>query len=539
MITALFLICVLALWLGYKHYGGFLDRFFRINPRAKTPAAAKRDNIDFVPAPAPVLLGHHFSSIAGAGPVVGPITAALAFGWLPALLWILAGGIFIGGAHDYAALLISVRHQGRSIAEIARQYLNRKTCRVFLVFIWLTLVYVLTVFFDMTASTFITEGSVASSSLFFILLAVVFGLLVNIGKISYWKTSLIFVPLLFGAVALGMRFPAVLPALGALSGQQAWLLILLVYCFLASTLPVWALLQPRDYLCSFLLYGSIAVSLAGILFGGLSGRLPVFFSYPAFTGLNSGEGFIFPFLFVVIACGAVSGFHSIVSSGTTAKQIASEKDIRPIGYGAMLIESVVGVISLITVLLLTRNAALSLNNPLLIYGQGLGQFAGIIGLPVKTGYVFGLLAVSTFLLTTLDTCTRLSRYIFEEFCGKFKHSVFLGTLCSLGLPALFLFIKITDAAGNIIPPWKAVWPIFGAANQLLAALTLLVAAVWLKKLRKSCWFIKLPLYFMLIVTLTALILLIWKFQLSLIGLVGLALLALAVYMLFESRGALV
>ncbi len=531
MITLICAVSIGLLILGYRYFGSYLEQKLKIKPKQKTPAQVLYDGIDYVPAPAPVLFGHHFSSIAGAGPVVGPIIAAMAFGWLPALLWVVIGSIFIGGVHDFSALVASIRHQGKSIAEIANKYLSRRLYKLFLLFIWLTLLYVLIVFVDLTASTFAASGVVASASIQFILLAVLFGVALYRFKVSLLTASLIFVPLVFVAVFLGEVLPVTAPFALWGSTQKFWSVLLIVYCAFASILPVWLLLQPRDYLSSFLLYASILAGLVGLLFTCSTAPL----QYPAFIAWQSTSGALFPFLFVTIACGAISGFHAIVASGTTAKQLATERDAKPIGYGSMLIEAVVAIIALATVMLMTTAGAAAIKDPQQIYALGIARFVAIFGIPAKIGFSFGLLALSTFLLTTLDTATRLGRYIFEEYFEcKNKYSRYYATVLTLFVPTIFALITLHDAHGNILPAWKAIWPVFGTSNQLLAALSLLVIAVWLRKKKIANWFVLLPMFFMFMITLWALAILIGQYGLSLVGGIALILFILAIAVALES-----
>jgi carbon starvation protein len=409
MVTIIFIIAALIFWLGYLKYGRFLARFFELDDRNPPPSDTMYDGVDYVPAPALVLFGHHFSSIAGAGPVLGPIIAGLAFGWLPVWLWVIIGSIFIGGVHDFSSLVISIRNRGRSIAEIANVYMSKRAYKLMLIFIWLTLIYVLTVFMYLTAVAFKADGGVATSSVLFIVLAVGFGLSLYRLKVPvFWATG-IFVFLLFFCIWLGQQMPLNIPPLFG-DSVKTWSVILIAYCFIASVTPVWILLQPRDYLSSFLLYGSILGGFLGILFGGYA------LKYPAFTGWNSSDiGPMFPLLFVTVACGAISGFHSIVASGTSSKQIKKETQVLSIGYGAMLVEGLVAVIALSTIMIIGKNDPLADGAPLAIYGAGIGKFISIFGIPEKYGNSFGILALSTFILTTLDTATRLARYIFQEF----------------------------------------------------------------------------------------------------------------------------
>jgi carbon starvation protein len=366
MLVAILLTAVVAFLLAYTIYGRFLANRYELDDNRPTPSHTDYDGIDRVPAHKAVLLGHHFSSIAGAAPIVGPIIAALAFGWLPVVLWIVLGTIFIGGVIDFSALVASIRHNARSIAEIARQYMSQVAFRLLLAFIWLTLVYVLTVFADLTATTFTDDGGVATSSLMFVALAILFGLAINKMKIPLLRASLIFVPLVFLAVWAGQKIPLsadMIPEVIAGEPKKTWALILIFYCFLASTTPVWILLQPRDYLSSYLLYASVVTGFAGIVVGGFT------IQYPAFTAWSVPQtGTLFPILFITVACGACSGFHSIVASGTSSKQLNKESDGRTIGYGGMLLEGIVAVIALTTVIMLPKGDQLTTKAPLVIYG---------------------------------------------------------------------------------------------------------------------------------------------------------------------------
>lgn len=514
MIAGIFVVGCLILLGGYVIYGRFLERQFDVDPSRKTPAVTMTDNVDYVPAKAPVLFGHHFSSIAGAGPIVGPITAALAFGWLPAFLWIIIGSIFIGGTHDFAALITSIRHKARSVGEVCRLYLSPMTYKLFLAFVWLALVYVLIVFLDLTASTFapnlaaiadaavkaelrLDGGAVASASLIYIGLALLFGIFVNSGKINLKTGSLIFVPLVFIALFFSRQIPVYLPGFIEDSASKSWSLILLAYCFAASIMPVWLLLQPRDYLSSFLLYACVLFGGIGLVITSVTGKIVS--NYPAFIGFSDPNlGFIFPALFITIACGAVSGFHAIVASGTTAKQLPSESSARPVTYGSMLVEAVLGIMALGTVMFLVKPVANT--NPNSIFAQGMGQFLNTFHVPVNIGAGFGLLAISTFLLTTLDTCTRLARYIFEEmFNVKGSASRYISTALTLALPLALVFYDIPDPTnpGATLAAWKAVWPVFGATNQLLAAMALLVVFVWRTHQKKPAAFVAIPMVLMM------------------------------------------
>ena len=533
MLALVFVIAIVLFILAYRYYGSFLERHFDVDDNRLTPSHTDYDGVDKVPTKTAVLLGHHFSSIAGAGPIVGPIIAAAAFGWVPAILWVIIGSIFIGGVHDFTSLIASIRHKAKSIAEIAKEYMSPLSYKLFLVFIWLAMVYILIVFIDLTSTTFVDHGEVATSSTLFIFLAIVFGISLYRMKIPLLWASMIFVPLVFVGVWLGHKMPidtSSLPEIFQNNPGRFWNVLLIIYAFIAAISPVWVLLQPRDYLSSFLLYASLIGAFIGIIFGGFN------FQYPAFTTWSDiDRGTLFPILFITIACGACSGFHSIVASGTTSKQLNCETDARKIGYGAMLIEGLVAVIALFTVAMLLKNDALVHQAPLVVFGTGMGNFLSIMGIPFEVGMSFGILAVSTFLLTTLDTSTRLARYILEELLNiSGASSRFLSTIATLVLPVIFTFVTLYDAQGIPIPAWKAVWPVFGSTNQLLAGLALLVVYVWQKRKGKKTFFIMIPMVFMLSMTLWALVQLIYQSGFNSIGIISAILLILAVILVVEA-----
>ncbi len=537
MLAILFVACAGVFVVAFFTYGRFLERRFDVDDNRPTPSHTEYDGVDRVPAHPAVLFGHHFSSIAGAGPIVGPIVAALAFGWAFPLAWILLGSIFIGGVHDFSALIASVRNRARSVADIARESLSPLAYRLLMLFMWLALVYVLAVFTDLTATTFVQDGGVATSSWLFLVLALMFGLSVYRLHVPVRRASLVFVPLVFLCVWLGQLWPIPPAALGVLAGwepAQVWSIILLLYCLLASVTPVWILLQPRDYLSSFLLYASVLVGLLGILLGGFDMQFPAFITWH-----DEKVGPLFPILFITVACGACSGFHSLVASGTSSKQLDKERHARTVGYGAMLVEGLVAVIALTTVMMMASGEGVRSQEPTVVFAQGMSRFVTVLGLPGKLGYAFGLLALSAFILTTLDTATRLGRYIFEEFFQlRGGASRYVATVATLALPLVFALVELHDAQGHRLPAWRAVWPVFGATNQLLAGLTLLVLAVWVRKLGKPIGFLILPLVFMTTATIWALVLLVGKYRISLIGVVAIVLLLLAILLIVESARVL-
>ncbi len=533
MLAAILTIGTIAFLLAYIVYGRFLNKRYDIDDSRPTPGHCDYDGIDRVPAHKAVLLGHHFSSIAGAGPIIGPVIAAAAFGWLPVLLWVILGSIFIGGVHDFSALVASIRHNARSIAEVAKLHMSRPAYKMLLAFTWLALIYVLTAFLDLTADTLAESGAVATSSILFIFLALCFGLSIYRLKMPLLWSSAVFVPLVFAAVWLGQKLPIpteAVPVIIAGNPAKTWCLILLVYCFIASTTPVWILLQPRDYLSSFLLYACVIGGAFGILFGGFK------IEYPAFKAWSDPQlGPLFPILFITVACGACSGFHSLVASGTSSKQLNKESDAKLVGYGAMLVEGVVAIISLAAVAIIAQNSDMSKATPQHIYAAGLGKFFAVIGIPERLGISLALLALSAFVLTTLDTATRLSRYAFEEFFNmRSVKSRYLSTLATLVLPTILVLITLKDPAGKPIPAWKALWPAFGASNQLLAGLVLLVVAIWLRKTGKKTGFVVIPMVFMNVMTLAALVLLLQKYRFSAVGIIAGVLLLLGLFMVVEA-----
>jgi carbon starvation protein len=537
MVLTLFIVAVVCFALAYRFYGSYLARLYGIKDANPTPAHAMFDNVDYCPAKPTILFGHHFSSIAGAGPIVGPIIAAIAFGWLPAFLWVILGCILIGSVHDFSALIASIRHKARNVAEIAKQYMSMRAWRLFLSFTLLALIYVLVVFIDLTSSTFVMNEGVASASVIYIALAIGFGFSIYRLKIPTLWGSLIFVPLVFLGAVLGqfIPFPTHFFEIFGISPVKGWDILLVTYCYIASVTPVWILLQPRDYLSSYLLYASVLAGFFGILFGNFT------LSYPAFVGFSAPHlGPLFPILFITVACGAISGFHSIIASGTTAKQLDKESHAQPIGYGGMLVEGLVAVIAITTVILVAKGDPLAGRPPLEIYGTGIGKFLSVFGVPANFGFAMGLLALSTFILTTLDTATRLGRYMLQELFGLEGRNIrYLTSLVVLVLPAILVLINLKDAAGNPMPAWKLIWPVFGATNQMLAGLVLLAVTVWLKKTGKKFYFTLIPMVFMMIMTLWALVILISQYKFSLIGIIAAVLFALAILLVIEAFRSLI
>ena len=524
---------------AYFGYGRLLERLLGVDPARQTPAFAKGDGVDYVPAHPAVLFGHHFASIAGAGPIVGPIAAAY-FGWGAVVLWVVLGCIFIGAVHDMVSLFLSVRHEGRSIASVIETVLGRPGKLLFLLFCWSTLVLVCAEFTRQVALTFVRSPEVATASLLFIALAVVFGVAVNRLRVPLLPATLVFVPVMFACIWVGTKCPLDLVArfgLSAAGAQTAWTLVLLAYCFLASTLPVWLLLQPRDYLNSYLLYAMMALGFLGVFAAAPAVNLDAFVGWRA-PNAKGAPMPLFPFLFITIACGACSGFHSLVASGTTAKQLASERHVRPVAYGGMLLEGVLAILSLLAVGTFAQPdllAKLGTESAVGLFAGGLASFCARLGIPEKSGAIFMSLAVSAFLMTSVDTATRLARFTWQElFTGAQGRTrppnpftspisnMYVATGLVVALVALLL-LGNPEAAKNL-------WNVFASANQLLAGLTLFTASLWLYKNRKAWWITLFPMLFMLAVSSAGLWLLCtgsWKAGNPTLGVVTAVLLALA------------
>ncbi|MGN1376984.1 MAG: carbon starvation protein A [Dorea sp.] len=508
---------------AYLTYGKWLAKQWGIDPSRETPSHTEEDGVDYVPAKAPVLMGHHFSSIAGAGPINGPIQAAV-FGWVPVLLWVLIGGIFFGAVHDFGALFASIRHKGQSIGEVIADTMGSKAKKLFIIFSYLTLILVVAAFGSIVANTFMAtytesgavdyaasaaNATTAMISILFILLAIAFGFLVYRRNAGLGVSTIVGVVAIVLCMVIGMNWHPIYLS------NKAWMVIVGIYILAASVAPVWILLQPRDYLSSFLLYFMMIVAIVGIVGCGLTGGAQM--DIPAFTGFKdtvaptgTSLGYMFPALFVTIACGAISGFHSLVGSGTTAKQLNSEKDAQPIAYGGMLIECALAIISLCAVgYIWSSYSAGETVVPTAVFATGiskmLGSIPGLAGTE-KIAYTLLVLTVSVFCLTSLDTATRLARYMFQEFWlepGETYKDV-TGYKKVLTNPFVATLITVVLGIGLGITGYANIWPLFGAANQLLAALGLLAVATWLGKAGKNNKMFYIPMAFMLIVTITSL-----------------------------------
>lgn len=500
-------VVVAVLALGYRFYGRWVARQFVLDDAVVTPAHRLADGVDFVPTRPFYLFGQHFSAIAAAGPIVGPILACQQFGWLPCILWIAIGVVFVGAVHDVSTLVASVRHDARSVAEVVKAHLGRRAWLAILAFIWIALIYVIVAFVDITASTFVTGdadlkglsfrfnqgGAVALAAVLYLGLALVMGVVDRLLKPALWLQTAVFVPATLFVVWFGTQHSTWLVA-----DWRTWTIILLAYCAVASVTPMWLLMQPRGYLGGFVLYGALVVGVIGVFFGGFAIEQPAWS-----VGSLAGTGAMFPFLFVTIACGACSGFHGLVCSGTTSKQIDRESHCHPIGYGAMLLEAFVALIALATIMIATK-AETAGRGPGAIYAGGLGRFITlIIGDSPEHRLIattFGAMALSTFIFDTLDSATRLGRYVLQELVGtRSRTSAVVATLLTCGLPLLFL----TDKGA-----YFRFWTLFGTSNQLLASLSLLAISVWLYRAGKKPWFTVIPMVLVMAVTLTSLLILV-------------------------------
>ena len=516
------IIAVVLLALGYIFYGSWLAKQWGVDPNHETPSHTSYDGKDFVPANPAVLMGHHFSSIAGAGPINGPIQAAV-FGWVPVFLWVVLGGIFFGAMHDFGALFASIRHNGGSIGEVIKENIGVRAQRLFTIFALLVLILVIASFTAVVAGTFVSvaaEGqpalpfitvgmsnvsdhaATATTSLLFIVIAFIFGFFVYRKNVKIGPATIVGIIGIVAIVVAGLN-------IGINMSRTAWVIFIAVYILLASLLPVWMLLQPRDYLSSFLLYGMMIVAVVGIFGSNMTVELPAFVGWKGVTGTT-----LFPTLFITVACGAVSGFHALIGSGTTSKQLDSEKDAKVIGYGAMIIESGLAIIALIAVGVVWTQTNVGggdkflLSAPPTIFAGGIAtmvaSFAGEAS--YKVIYTLLTLAVSVFALTSLDSGTRLARYMFAELFvpeGKTRDDL-------TGLPKFFshplvaTLCMVIIGCGMGFMGLSQIWGVFGAANQLLAGIAMLAVASWLANIGKNNKMFFVPMVFMLAATGTSL-----------------------------------
>lgn len=509
------MIIALAVLIGaYLLYGRWIAKKWGIDPKRKTPAYEQRDGVDYEPAPKSVVFGHQFASIAGAGPINGPIQAAI-FGWVPVLLWVLIGGVFFGAVQDFAAMYASVRNKGRSVGYIIEKYIGKTGKKMFLLFCWLFCILVVAAFADIVAGTFmgfsvtegirgsniIANGAVATTSVMFIVFAVILGLVLRYSKLPMAVNTAIAIVMLIASIVIGLNFPLFL-------SLDVWHILVFVYIMVASIAPVWILLQPRDYLNSYLLVVMIVAAIVGVFVANPEINLP------AFTGFEVDGNYLFPILFVTIACGAVSGFHSLVSSGTASKQIKNEKDMLPVSFGAMLLESMLAVIALIAVASFATGAAAAKGweTPAQIFAGAVSNFLTTLGLPSDIVYTLITLSISAFALTSLDSVARVGRLSFQElFLDDSITDENMGTFRKILTNKYFAtVITLALAYGLTLVGYKNIWALFGASNQLLSVFAFLACAVFLKRSKKVRWFMYIPLGVMLAVTFTALGMTIFK-----------------------------
>ena len=501
------LIAIVVLGAGYLFYGRWLANKWGLDPKAKTPAYTHEDGQDYVPSSKLTVFAHQFSSIAGAGPVTGPILASV-FGWVPVLLWLLIGGLFFGAVQDFGALYASVKNEGISMGMIIEKYIGRTGRKLFMLFCWLFTLLVMAAFTDMVAGTFVGKGvegmtkatgyansAAASISMLFIVVAIIFGLIQKkVGKMKEWVRAVVAIALLVVMFIIGMKLPMY-------ATKSTWIYIVMAYLFLASVMPMWLLMEPRDYMTTFMLLGMIIGAVVGVIAEHPTMKLN------AFSGFNVDGSYLFPTLFVTIACGAVSGFHSLVSSGTSSKTISNEKDMPMVGYGAMVVESLLGVVALVVVGAVAVNGTKPEGTPFSIFSTGVAGFFEKFGIPVQVATVFMTMCVSALALTSLDSVARIGRMSFQElFYGdttdtskmpgwqKVLTNKYFATIITL----FFGYLLTLGGYNNI-------WPLFGSANQLLAALVLIALAVFLKTTGRTGWTLYIPMFVMLAVTFTALI----------------------------------
>ena len=501
------LIAIVVLGAGYLLYGRWLANKWGLDPKAKTPAYTHEDGQDYVPSSKLTVFAHQFSSIAGAGPVTGPILASV-FGWVPVLLWLLIGGLFFGAVQDFGALYASVKNEGKSMGMIIEKYIGRTGRKLFMLFCWLFTLLVMAAFTDMVGGTFVGKGvegmtkatsyansAAASISMLFIVVAIIFGLIQKkVGKMKEWVRAVVAIALLVVMFVIGMKLPMY-------ATKTAWIYIVMAYLFLASVMPMWLLMEPRDYMTTFMLLGMIIGAVVGVIAEHPTMKLN------AFSGFNVDGSYLFPTLFVTIACGAVSGFHSLVSSGTSSKTISNEKDMPMVGYGAMVVESLLGVVALVVVGAVAVNGTKPEGTPFSIFSTGVAGFFEKFGIPVQVATVFMTMCVSALALTSLDSVARIGRMSFQElFYGdttdtskmpgwqKVLTNKYFATIITL----FFGYLLTLGGYNNI-------WPLFGSANQLLAALVLIALAVFLKTTGRTGWTLYIPMFVMLAVTFTALI----------------------------------
>lgn len=540
-------VAIVSLYLGYRFYGRWLEKTWGIDENAPTPAALRNDGKDYQPASRLSVFAHQFTSITGAGPVTGPIIAAI-FGWLPALLWIIFGGIFFGAVQDFTALYASVKNGGKSMGMLIEQYVGRIGRQLFLTFCWLFTMLVIAAFADMVAATFngftkagtlaTPNAAAASISMIYMVGALLFGLYIKYKKPNPQVQLGVGIVLMLGMVALGIAFPMY-------ASTDTWRWVVFAYLFAASVMPMWLLKQPRDYLSMFLLIGMIAAGVVGVFVENPT------INMPAFAGFTVNNLDLFPILFVTIACGAVSGFHSLVSSGTSSKMIANERDMRLVGYGSMLVECALGVVALVVVCAAASNGQLPSGTPFQLFSNSVAGFlTNIFGVPAEISACILTMCVSALALTSVDAVARIGRMSLQELCtpseGQKKGPVaaFFSNTVVATVVTLLGGLALCQAG------YMSIWPLFGSANQLLSALVLTALAVFLQSTGRKGWMLYIPMTVMFVVTMTALLMALFKVFAAMAngtfvfmvhglqGLLAVALISLALLVVYHCVGRL-
>jgi len=541
--NALIIAGILILWLilGYKIYGSFIEkRVVQADDSRVTPARELNDGIDYSPARKPLLFGHHFSSIAGAGPILGPLLGVLYFGWLGAILWVALGSLFLGAVHDYTSLMVSVQNKGTSLADISKNTLGMRAKIIFSIFLWLALALVIAVFAVVASRTLVSQPEIVIPTFGLIFIAMIFGWLIYRKGINVVAGTISALIVLFSLIYLGKLFPVSLPtSILGMSNQNFWFYILIIYSLIASSLPIWFLLQPRDYISTWILFLGL-----GLGYLGLIATHPTI-NAPAFVSFSSKGGPLWPMLFVIIACGAISGFHSVVAGGTTAKQLSDESSGKVIGFGGMLTEAALaGLVIFIASSALIWDPTgtksqfgfqylmISVGDPIQAFATGYGKFiSSLPGLSLTIGLFFGMVMLNAFVLTTLDTATRLGRLILTELTGK-QVPLFRNRWIASS------FIVVFAAILGATKGYKAIWPVFGASNQLVAALALIIVSSYFVGVKRPKVYTIYPAHFMLITTLAALVYQGYNFfkaKSYLLGSVSVVLIVLAVFIVYDAR----
>jgi len=534
---------LLIVWLvlGYKIYGSFIEKkVLQVDDNRVTPAREFNDGIDYSPAKKPLLFGHHFSSIAGAGPILGPLLGVLYFGWLGATLWVAVGSVFLGAVHDYTSLMTSVQNKGTSLADISEKTLGLRAKIIFSIFLWLALALVIAVFAVVASQTLVSQPEIVIPTFGLVFIAMLFGWLTYKRGINVVVGTLSALVMLFFLIYLGKLLPISLPEnILGLSNHNFWFIILIIYSLVASSLPVWFLLQPRDYISTWILFFGLGLGYLGLIATHPS------LNAPAFVSFSSKGGPFWPMLFVIIACGAISGFHSVVAGGTTAKQLPNESSGKLIGFGGMVTEAALaGLVIFIAAGALVWDPTgvksqfgfqylmTSLGDPIQAFAMGYGRFiSSLPGLSLTMGLFFGMVMLNAFVLTTLDTGARLGRFILTELAGE-KIPLFRNRwIASLVIIVFAVVLGITEG-------YKAIWPVFGASNQLVAALALIIVSSFLVGIKRPKAYTIYPAYFMLITTLAALAYQgfnFFKAKSYLLGSISLILIILAAIIVYDAR----